>query len=111
MIFEVDMENNAPGLSVNFLDVYVSTESQKVITSLYRKPTDARRYLNFKSYHPPHTFHGIVLSQMKRLSMINSERSNLVTDLDNIKQDFKYGRYLVPMRWLCREGFGSGNHR
>ena len=93
VIFEVDTENNAPGLSVNFLDVNVLTDSQNVITSLYHKPTDARRYLNFKSYHPPHTFHGIVLSQMKRLAMINSERSNLVTDLDNIKQDFKDGDY------------------
>ena len=52
------------GNSVNFLDVLVSNDCGELVTDLYIKPTDARRYLHRSSFHPPHTFHSIPFSQM-----------------------------------------------
>ena len=60
------------GDSVNFLDVVVSNSCGNIVTDLYVKPTDARRYLHRSSFHPAHTFAGIPYSQMRRAALICS---------------------------------------
>ena len=60
------------GDSVTFLDVLVSNSCGHLVTDLYFKPTDARRYLHRNSFHPAHTFRGIPFSQMRRAALICS---------------------------------------
>lgn len=42
-----------------FLDIVYKVEGGSLTTDLYRKKTDANRYLEFSSYHPQHTFRSI----------------------------------------------------
>ena len=60
------------GSSVSFLDVLVSNDCGTLVTDLYIKPTDARRYLHRTSFHPSHAFHSIPFSQMRRAALICS---------------------------------------
>ena len=50
----------------------VSNSCGNIVTDLYVKPTDARRYLHRSSFHPAHTFAGIPFSQMRRAALICS---------------------------------------
>ena len=86
--FTVDVKNNPPGKIVNFLDVTVDTSTGKLDTYLHQKPTDARRYLNFHSFHPRHTFSGITFSQMRRICLLDSDAGKCVEDLKSMKKDF-----------------------
>ena len=53
---------------INFLDINFAFDAKRTLqTDLYRKPTDARSYLNFDSCHPPHCFSGVVTSQAFRI--------------------------------------------
>ena len=45
-------------------------EGDKLTKDLFRKPTDASRYLEFSSFHPRHTFRSIVYSQALRYRRI-----------------------------------------
>ena len=48
----IKFETNMSSESVNFLDFQVSTNENKIKTSLYSKLTDSHLYLNSKSCHP-----------------------------------------------------------
>ena len=53
------------GKSVNFLDLTVYLEEDNTIHFKgYTKPTDAKRYINTKSFHPRSVFTSIPYSQM-----------------------------------------------
>ena len=58
---------------VNFLDVEVSRNGDKLITDLYVKPTDTHQYLEATSCHPTHCKTSIPYSQALRLNRICSE--------------------------------------
>ena len=87
IVFEVE-KNNPPGSRVNFLDVTVDKSGGLLKTCVYHKPTDTRRYLHRTSFHAHHTFKGVVLSQMRRLAMIDSDSDKLKADLTTIGKDF-----------------------
>ena len=75
---------------INFLDINFSFDSRKTLqTDLYKKPTDARAYLNFSSCHPPHVFSGSVYSQALRLRRIINDDGRLAVGLDELKKDFE----------------------
>ena len=67
-------------------------------TDLYKKPTDARCFLNFSSCHPAYTFSGTVFSQALRLRRIINNDERLLTRLNELAEDFvkcKYPRKMV----------------
>ena len=88
--------------SVDFLDVTVykgdrvATEG-KLETKLYRKPTDTMELLHTESYHPAHTFKGIVKSQIIRFKRICSNEGDFQ---DACNQLFKA---LVPRGYTTHE--------
>ena len=86
------------GDTVNFLDVLVSNNSGSIVTDLYIKPTDARRYLHRSSFHPGHTFSGIPFSQMRRAALIcsNTYLRDLALD-DMFKQFLECGYKLTDL--------------
>jgi uncharacterized protein (UPF0297 family) len=68
-------------MSVDFLDVTVYKGLKYETTGyldykVYFKPTDSHQLLHKKSFHPPHTFKGIVKSQIIRFHRNSSDRKN-----------------------------------
>ena len=67
--------------SVSFLDTVVfkgdriNTE-HRLSTKVYRKPTDTMELLHKESFHPPHTFSGIIKSQVLRFHRLCTEESD-----------------------------------
>ena len=72
--------------SIPFLDTLVTIKGGKIITDLYRKPTDRCQYLLPSSCHPAHTTRNIPYSLCYRLVRICSERSSLIKRLDELKE-------------------------
>ena len=64
--FEVNISQN----SVNFLDVKVILDTDKLKTTLFTKPTDSHLYLNNSSCHPSHVIKNIPKGQFLRLRRI-----------------------------------------
>ncbi len=56
--------------SCPFLDVMVIKEGQTIKTDLYSKPTDAKRYVHFRSAHPSHTKRNIPYNLARCIAMI-----------------------------------------
>jgi hypothetical protein len=67
--------------SINFLDVtlYKGTQfknSSKLDTKVYFKPTDTHELLHKSSFHPKHTFAGILKSQINRFHKICTNKQD-----------------------------------
>lgn len=58
---------------INFLDVQVIKEGDRLVTDLYTKPTDTHQYLHSTSCHVYHSKRSIPYSQTLRLNRICSE--------------------------------------
>ena len=58
--------------TISFLDFKVVSWNDKLITSLYSKPTDCHQYLHYGSCHPEHTKRSIVYSQALRIKRVCS---------------------------------------
>lgn len=74
-LFETYLNSLIPGirlnfshdpLSISFLDTTVFVDNLTLLTKVYFKPTDRRTLLSHSSFHPSHTFPGIVKSQFIR---------------------------------------------
>ena len=76
-----------------FLDIQYRFEGNKLITDLFRKPTDANRYLEFSSFHPRHTFRSIVYSQALRYRRIVNDDSILDERLRELSSFFERSSY------------------
>ena len=89
--YGIKFGDHAIGPSVNFLDVTLSiNETSKLIEyKLFVKPTDSRLYLRTESFHPPHVFSGVALSQMMRVIHRNSTDKGKTHDLDQLEQDLE----------------------
>lgn len=64
---------------INFLDTTVYVSDEKLHTRIYFKPTDTHQLLHKSSFHPKHTFKGILKSQFIRFKRISSNK----TEYDN----------------------------
>lgn len=85
-------------LSVNFLDVNITLYEGKLITQLYRKPTDKRQLLHYTSHHPKSQKNNIPYSQFLRLRRICSEDDTFnmhAHSLRNTLLERKYPETLI----------------
>lgn len=57
---------------INFLDCTIYKLNNKLATKLYSKPTDNHKLLHPQSFHPSHTFKGIIKAQILRYIKISS---------------------------------------
>ena len=74
---------------INFLDVVIKIKEGKIITNLFFKPTDGHQYLQYDSCHSEHIKRSIVFSQTLRLKRIFSEKRDLDSNVENLKQWFR----------------------
>ena len=71
--------------SLNFLDVIVKIQQGEFVTDLYCKSTDGHQYLHFDSCHASHTKTSIVYSQALGMKRICSRRSDLIVNINKLK--------------------------
>ena len=69
------------GKSVNFLDLTIYLEDNRLGFKLFCKPTDSHMLLPTNSHHPNHTFKGIVYGQILRLATRSSSRAEFDASL------------------------------
>ena len=84
--------------STTFLDTKVSVVNNRIVTDLYRKPTDKVQYLLPSSNHPGHIFKNIPFSLALRLVRIVSERETLIQRMVELKLMLlsrKYNKNIV----------------
>ena len=60
------------GRQLQFLDLLISIENNRIETTVYSKPTDANLYLNANSAHPKKQILGIAKGVVLRLRRICS---------------------------------------
>ena len=78
---------------IPFLDVEIEIKNDKLITDIYRKPTDRCQYLLPSSCHPPHVIKNIPYSLCYRLVRICSERPTLLKRMEELKDFFLLRNY------------------
>ena len=76
--------------TIEFLDtkVYKNKEQNKLLTTVYCKPTDRRNFLHYTSAHPRSLIKSIPYSQALRLKKICAETSELSKNLQVLKESF-----------------------
>ena len=82
-----------PSESIPFLDTLCTIKNGKVITDLYRKPTDRNQYLLTSSCHPAHVPENIPFSQALRITRICSEDGTKEKRFSELKQLFLDRQY------------------
>ena len=60
-----------------FLDILLDRNTDKITTSVSRKPTHTGKYLHYTSYHPKSTKQAIVTSLQNRATVIYSNKDDL----------------------------------
>lgn len=91
--------------SVNFLDTTISftpsdATHNKIISMVCFKPTDTHALLHKHSYHPRHTFRGIIKSQILRFHRICSLNSDFHQAVSILFSSLRKRHYSD--RFLCR---------
>ena len=71
---------------VNFLDVTVYKEREKLETKIYHKPTDSMSYVPFNSTHPKHIVYNIPYNLARRVEMLVSNPINKSIELSDLKK-------------------------
>ena len=102
--------------SLNFLDVVVKIQQGEFVTDLYYKPTDRHQYLHFDSCHASHTKTSIVYSQALRMKRICSRRSDLIVNINKLKDWFRERGYPEEIvnketKRALESSIGSFNNR
>ena len=83
------------GKSVNVLDITAYLNDENTIHyKSYTKPTDAKRYLNTKSFHPQTVFKSIPYSQMLRTIENNSKEETKSVQSKAVVDQFENSGYF-----------------
>ena len=92
------------GKSVHHLDLWVYLDDENTIHYRgYTKPTDAKRYLNPRSFHPRSIFNAIPYSQMLRTMRNNSKEETRVTELTQVVSHFENSGYNTDVLSKIKE--------
>ena len=83
------------GSSVSFLDVKVSIKELKISTDIFYKPTDTKKYLDYKSCHPRHIKNNIPFNLARRICTITSEAETTERRLQELKLYLKRCNYPI----------------
>ena len=84
--------------SIDFLDCTAFKLNQKIATKIFSKPTDCQLLLHPLSFHPKHTFSGIIKSQFLRflrLSTLWSDFQQSANKLSRYLLSIGYSRVLI----------------
>ena len=82
---------------IPFLDTFPRPSGNKIITSVYRKPTHMDRYLDFNLNHPNSAKHAVVRALSDRAKNVCSSPELLAEEMDHLNKVLKYNNYL---KWM-----------
>lgn len=85
-------------LKMNFLDILIYKDSDKLCSNLYRKKTDRNSILHGKSYHPVSLKKSLPTSQFHRIRRICSSDTDYKTQAEDLKKRFLQRQY--KMEWI-----------
>ena len=88
---------------IAFLDIMLIKENNKLITDIYRKPTDTQQYLHFKSQHPKSCRNSIPYTLARRICTIIVPSTLRKTRLDELRYALKERGYPLT---LINKGIG-----
>ena len=86
-------------LQVNFLDTTVffdhsiNSAHTQLLTKVYFKTTDTHALLHKKSYHPKHTYKGIIKSQIIRFYRLSSKTTDLQASISILFSSLRHRGY------------------
>ena len=75
------------------LDTFPRPSGNKIITSVYRKPTHTDRYLDFNSNHPKSAKRAVVRALTDRAKNVCSSPELLSEEMDHLGKVLKYNNY------------------
>ena len=75
------------------MDTFPRPLDNKIITSVYRKPTHTDRYLDFNSNHPKSAKHAVVTALTDRAKNVCSSPELLAEEMDHLGKVLKYNNY------------------
>ena len=102
MSFSFEQEKNG---KLSFLDVEVSREKGKFVTTVYRKPTFSGVYTHFESFLPTVYKFGIVYTLVYRCFKICSDWTKFHEELSFLKQVFLKNGYPLSFIDNCFKTF------
>lgn len=85
------MEHNAE--KMNFLDILIYKDSNKLLSNLYRKNTDKNSILHGQSFHPVSLKRGLPISQFNRIRRICSNDSDYKAQAEDLTTRFRQRQY------------------
>ena len=88
-----------------FLDTFQKPSGNKIITSVYRKPSHTDRYLDFNSNHPKSAKHAVVRALSDRAKNVCSSPELLAEEMDHLGKVLKYNNY--PKWMIDQQGRNS----
>ncbi|XP_069618482.1 uncharacterized protein [Ranitomeya imitator] len=78
---------------VDFLDLKLSIDQNRITTTLFRKQTASNNLLHFESFHPAHLRKGIPKGQFLRLRRNCSRREDFLTESRHLTNRFRERGY------------------
>ncbi|XP_073435684.1 uncharacterized protein [Dendrobates tinctorius] len=90
-------------VELNFLDVLIRKDGEKLDTELFCKKTDRNNLLHYSSHHPQKMLDAIPYSQYLRAKRIVSRDEKLTETVDNMSKKFVQ-RGTPKVYWLNRKG-------
>ena len=88
--FTSEIEENG---SLSFLDIKISRENNKFVTSVYRKPTFTGVFSNFESFIPDIYKRGLIETLLHRSFRLCSNYENFHREIETLKSILKHNSY------------------
>ena len=86
-VFELDWEISDLKTTVDFMDLTISLEGTKIVTSLYEKPNNLHLFIPSKSCHPPGLLKGMINGYVYRINQLCTKPS---VKKDKMQSYFNY---------------------
>ena len=86
--------------AIPFLDTFPRPLDNKIIISVYRKPTHMDRYLDFNSNHPKSAKRAVVRALTDRAKNVCSSPELPAEGMDHLGKVFKYNNYP---QWMINQ--------
>lgn len=114
LIPKINIKLESSTESINFLDVTIfktKTVSGYILqTKVFIKPTDAQNLLHRTSFHPKHTFNGVLKSQLIRYKEISSTWELYVGACKRLFHNLKNRGYTLSLMWKQMKNIWYNNN-
>ncbi|XP_078524824.1 vomeronasal type-2 receptor 1-like [Lissotriton helveticus] len=79
--------------TINFLDITISKQDDRLNTKVFKKPTDRNNALHYSSFHSQSLKNHLPFSQFIRIKRISSDDVQAKTDIEDVAQQYSCRGY------------------